>query len=122
MRPHFRFWPKRVPHAITIPATALWDNLAISTRRYPDKDALLFFDRRTSYAELLAQADRLAAYLHHHGVGAQDAKVRHYPLRAVLHVEQHPVAFLDPGVGQPCSKLLGLLGEFTVTGSTAQKI
>jgi fatty-acyl-CoA synthase len=72
MRPHFRFWPRRVPHAITIPATSLWDNLAISARRYPDKDALIFFDRRTSYGELQAQAERLAAYLHQLGVRQGD--------------------------------------------------
>jgi fatty-acyl-CoA synthase len=72
MRPHFRFWPKRVPHAITIPATSLWDNLAISARRYPDKAALIFFDRRISYVELLAHAERLAAYLQQLGVRPGD--------------------------------------------------
>ena len=44
-RPHYKFWPKRLPHSLTIPATSLWDNLAISARRYPDKSAIVFFGR-----------------------------------------------------------------------------
>ena len=45
MRPHYKFWPRRLPHAITLPATSLWDNLATNARRYPDKAALVFFQR-----------------------------------------------------------------------------
>ena len=44
-RPHHKFWPKRLPHSLTIPATSLWDNLAISARRYSDKAAVVFFGR-----------------------------------------------------------------------------
>lgn len=43
MRPHYPFWPHRLPKSITLPSTSLWDNLAISARRYPDKAALVFF-------------------------------------------------------------------------------
>ncbi|WP_137895767.1 long-chain fatty acid--CoA ligase [Ramlibacter sp. 2FC] len=63
MRAHHRFWPKRLPHALTPCATSLWDNLAVSARRYPDKAALVFFGRVWTYAELLQQAERLAARL-----------------------------------------------------------
>ncbi|MDB5895094.1 MAG: long-chain fatty acid--CoA ligase, partial [Rhodoferax sp.] len=45
LRAHHRFWPKRLPHAITVPAVSLWDNLANSARRYPDKAALVFFGK-----------------------------------------------------------------------------
>ena len=45
MRAHYKFWPKRLPHRITPPATSLWDNLAMSARRYPNKAALVFFGR-----------------------------------------------------------------------------
>ena len=69
MRSHYKFWPRRLPHAITPPATSLWDNLAISARRYPDKAALVFFGRVHRYAEVLRQAERLAACLH--GLGVQ---------------------------------------------------
>jgi fatty-acyl-CoA synthase len=43
LRAHHRFWPRRLPHAITPPATSLWDNLETSARRYPNKAALVFF-------------------------------------------------------------------------------
>jgi len=71
-RPHFRFWPKRRPHAITIPATSLWENLAISARRYPNKAATVFFSRMLTYAQLEAAAERLAAKLQSLGVKKGD--------------------------------------------------
>ena len=71
-RPHHRFWPKRLPHAITLPATSLWDNLETSARRYPHKAALIFFGRVFSYAELMEKAERLAACLQGLGVKKGD--------------------------------------------------
>jgi len=82
MRSHYKFWPHRLPHAITPPATSLWDNLAVSARRYPDKPALVFFGRTWSYAEVLQQAERLAAFLHGLGVGKGD--------RVVLNLQNCP--------------------------------
>ena len=67
-RAHHKFWPARLPHAITVPATSLCDNLETSARRYPDKTALVFFGRRLSYGELLHKVERLAATLHGLGV------------------------------------------------------
>lgn len=72
LRPHHRFWPRRLPHAIQPPNTSLWANLEISARRYPDKPALVFFDRSTSYRQLHDQAERLAAHLAQAGVAAGD--------------------------------------------------
>jgi len=69
MRAHFKFWPHRLPHAITVPVTSLWDNLATSARRYPDKPALVFFGTVLTYAQLLQKAQRLAQYLR--GLGVQ---------------------------------------------------
>jgi fatty-acyl-CoA synthase len=71
-RPHHKFWPKRLPHAISTPATSLWDNLAISARRYPAKPAVVFFGRVHPYAEVQRQAERLAARLAALGVGKGD--------------------------------------------------
>ncbi len=82
MRSHYKFWPHRLPHAITPPATSLWDNLAVSARRYPHKPALVFFGRSWSYAEVLQQAERLAARLHELGVGKGD--------RVVLNLQNCP--------------------------------
>ncbi|PKO26845.1 MAG: long-chain fatty acid--CoA ligase [Betaproteobacteria bacterium HGW-Betaproteobacteria-9] len=72
LRPHHRFWPKRLPHRISPPVTSLWHNLVVSAQRYPDKPALVFFDQQLSYSELLAQAERLAGHLHAQGVRAGD--------------------------------------------------
>ncbi len=74
-RAHFKFWPKRLPHAITPPATSLWHNLSVSALRFPDKAALVFFGRVFSYAELLDKAERLAATLHALGVKKGDRVV-----------------------------------------------
>jgi fatty-acyl-CoA synthase len=71
-RPHHKFWPKRLPHSLTPPATSLWDNLAISARRYPGKPAIVFFGRVHPYAEVLRQAERLAARLQAMGVRKGD--------------------------------------------------
>ena len=67
-----RFWPARLPRAITPPATSLWHNLAVSALRYPDKPALVCFDGVVTYAQLLAQAEHVAAWLHAQGVQAGD--------------------------------------------------
>lgn len=72
MSAHHKSWPSRLPHSITVPATSLWENLAINARRYPDKAALVFLGRSTSYRELCEGTERLAAYLHGLGVKQGD--------------------------------------------------
>jgi fatty-acyl-CoA synthase len=71
-RAHFKFWPKRLPHSITPPANSLWHNLAVSALRFPHKPALVFFDAVLTYAEVMQQAERLAAALAAAGVGKGD--------------------------------------------------
>nr|WP_186827603.1 long-chain fatty acid--CoA ligase [Comamonas testosteroni] len=68
MSAHYAFWPKRLPYSITVPVTSVWENLAINARRYPDKAALVFMGRKTSYKELCDGTQRMAAYLHRLGV------------------------------------------------------
>ena len=72
MNPHYKFWPRRLPHAITPPAVSLWDNLATQARRYPDKAALVFLGTQLSYRALAEGAERLAAHLHTLGVQKGD--------------------------------------------------
>src|SRR5690349_4213516 len=81
-RPHYKFWPKRLPHSITVPATSLWHNLATSAARYPDKAALVFFGRVMSYREFADQVERLAGTLHAMGVKRGD--------RVVLNMQNCP--------------------------------
>jgi len=82
MKAHHRFWPARLPHAISVPHTSLWDNLAIGARRYPDKTALIFLGQALRYGDLLARAERLAAHLQHLGVQKGD--------RVVLNMQNCP--------------------------------
>jgi fatty-acyl-CoA synthase len=79
---HFAFWPKRLPRSIRPPATSLWHNLAVSALRYPDKPAIVFFDRVLTYLELMQQAERLAATLYRLGVRSGD--------RVVLNMQNCP--------------------------------
>jgi fatty-acyl-CoA synthase len=65
-------WPARLPLVLEPPSVSLWDCLAVSARRYPDRSALIFFDRQISYVELLSAAERLAARLVALGVGRGD--------------------------------------------------
>ena len=75
MRPHYQFWPRRLPKSITLPATSLWDNLATNARRYPDKAALVFFGTTVSYQQLMEGSERLAARLVQLGVQRGDRVV-----------------------------------------------
>ncbi len=65
---HDKVWPKRLPRTLTPPAMSLWHNLAVSALRFPDKPALVFFDRVLTYREVLRQAEVLAATLCRMGV------------------------------------------------------
>ena len=82
MKPHYSFWPARVPHSLSLPETTLWDNLDISARRFPNKDALIFLGTRLTYSDLRNQAERLAAYLQSVGVQKGD--------RVVLNMQNCP--------------------------------
>ena len=82
MKPHYSFWPARVPHSLSLPETTLWDNLDISARRFPNKDALIFLGNRLSYADLRSQAEKLAAYLQSVGVQKGD--------RVILNMQNCP--------------------------------
>jgi fatty-acyl-CoA synthase len=88
-RPHLKFWPKRLPRTLTLPETSLWFNLEVSARRYPDKNAVIFFGRGMTFAELHEQAEALAGWLQ------QEAGVRRGD-RVLLYMQncpQYMVAF-----------------------------
>ena len=67
-----KVWPKRLPHSISPPATSLWHNLAVSALRFPEKAALVFFDRALTYRQVMLQAEALAATLCRMGVKKGD--------------------------------------------------
>ena len=79
---HHAVWPKRLPHALTVPLTSLWVNLQISALRFPDKLALVFMGQTWTYAQLLKSAERVASALLHMGVQKGD--------RVVLNMQNCP--------------------------------
>ncbi|MEO6024044.1 MAG: long-chain fatty acid--CoA ligase [Burkholderiales bacterium] len=56
-------WPAGLPHHLTIPETSLYYNLEVSAARYPNKDAIVYYDSKITFAELNAQATKLAGFL-----------------------------------------------------------
>jgi fatty-acyl-CoA synthase len=61
--PHFRFWPKGVARELVVPRATLPEYLDVAARRFPDKPAIVYCGRATTYAQLKARVDALAAYL-----------------------------------------------------------
>src|SRR5699024_6135526 len=63
---YLKFFPRGVPPRITVPAVTLYDNLAISARRFPHRAALVFYNGVIDYQTTLAQVDAVAGYLQQH--------------------------------------------------------
>ncbi|MES2975379.1 MAG: long-chain fatty acid--CoA ligase [Pseudomonadota bacterium] len=75
LRPHHKFWPKRLPHRITPPAVPLWHNLQTHAERYPDKAMLVFFGTVLGYSQVAQKVLALATRLHALGVRKGDRVV-----------------------------------------------
>jgi hypothetical protein len=65
---HFQVWPEGLPHHLTLPQTSLQTNLEVSARRYPDHDAIIYYDSRLTYGRLHSEVEALAGYLRSLGV------------------------------------------------------
>ncbi|MBM7505424.1 long-chain-fatty-acid--CoA ligase [Agromyces aurantiacus] len=87
-KPWLRSYAPGVPHELPAPAGSLVDLIEASAAEYPDRPALEFFGRVTTYAELLEQVERAAEGLRRLGVQQGD------PVGIVLpNCPQHVVAF-----------------------------
>ena len=60
---HYPHWPQGLPYQLIAPATSVYQNLQISTLRYPDKPALIFYDSILTYRQLHTEVLALAGYL-----------------------------------------------------------
>ncbi|MFZ5632719.1 MAG: long-chain fatty acid--CoA ligase [Bacillota bacterium] len=69
---HFKFWPARLPYELIYPRVPLFEFLETSARRYPDKEAVIYYGKRISYRELWEPVQKLAAALHDLGVKKGD--------------------------------------------------
>ena len=87
-RPWLSSYAPGVPHELPLPTTSLADLIAESVRTYPERPALEFFGRVTTYAELGAQIDRAAEGLRRLGVGKGDTVALVLP-----NCPQHVAAF-----------------------------
>ncbi|GAX89985.1 long-chain fatty acid--CoA ligase [Effusibacillus lacus] len=60
---HFAFWPKRIPKSLVVPKTTLCDNLEVTVRRYPEKQAIIYYGTEISYKRLAEEVNLLAGFL-----------------------------------------------------------
>lgn len=60
---HFEFWPKRLAQSLPVPKTSLFENLAVSARRYPDKEAIYFYGGVITYRHFQNEVEKLAGFL-----------------------------------------------------------
>ena len=87
-RPWLASYAPGVPHELAAPSGSLFDLIEASAKNYPDRPALEFFGRVTTYAELFEQIERAAEGLRRLGVQQGD------PVGIVLpNCPQHIVAF-----------------------------
>lgn len=60
---HFKYWPPRLPKELTVPETTLFDNLAITTKKYPTKTAIEYYGNALTYEDILNDVEKMAGYL-----------------------------------------------------------
>jgi len=60
---HYAHWPADVPHVLDVPDRHLFSHLAAQAEATPDKTAIEFYGRETSYRELHDASLALAGYL-----------------------------------------------------------
>jgi long-chain acyl-CoA synthetase len=71
-KPWLKFYDAQVPAELTIPPLTIPDLLRQAAARYPGQTALAFLGARLNYGQLKQQVDKLAAALHHLGIGKGD--------------------------------------------------
>ncbi|HLR17420.1 MAG TPA: long-chain fatty acid--CoA ligase [Alcanivoracaceae bacterium] len=79
---HFQVWPENLPRTLQLPQTCLYTNLAVTAMRYPDHNAIIYYDTPITYRMLQEQVDALAGYLMQQGVQKGD--------RVLLYMQNAP--------------------------------
>ena len=69
---HYAVWPRELPKSLALPRTSVFTNLEISARRYPDRNAIVFYDAPMTYSELFREVEAMAGYLQAQGVAKGD--------------------------------------------------
>lgn len=71
-KPWFKFWPEGVPKHIEYPEVPLFEFLRKTAEKYPNKTALVYFDKGITYKELDLATDKFATALSDLGVKKGD--------------------------------------------------
>jgi long-chain acyl-CoA synthetase len=71
-KPWYKFWPEGVPKHIDYPEIPLFQFLRDTAGKYPEKTAIVYFDRKISYKELDTITDKFATALTDFGVKKGD--------------------------------------------------
>ncbi|WP_291350764.1 long-chain fatty acid--CoA ligase [Desulfosporosinus sp.] len=58
-----KYWPKRLATTLPVPETSVYDNLAVSARRYPNKTAIHYYSGSITYRRFKEEVDALAGLL-----------------------------------------------------------
>lgn len=79
---HYKVWPKHAGYHLDLPQTSVYVNLSVSVLRYPDKNAIIYYDTPIRYRELQDEVERMAGYLQQLGVSTGD--------RVLLYMQNSP--------------------------------
>ncbi|WP_417565217.1 long-chain fatty acid--CoA ligase [Marinobacter sp.] len=79
---HYAVWPRELPKSLALPRTSVFTNLEISARRYPDRNAIIFYDAPMTYSRLFREVEAMAGYLQAQGVAKGD--------RVLLYMQNSP--------------------------------
>ena len=60
---HYQVWPNRLHQKLTVPETTLFENLAVTAKRYPTKTCLHYYGTQMTYEKVLQEIEALSAYL-----------------------------------------------------------
>ncbi|MEM3640597.1 MAG: AMP-binding protein, partial [Candidatus Bathyarchaeia archaeon] len=71
-KPWYKFWPPSVRKHVDYPEVPLFEFLISSAQKYPDKTAMIYFDRKMTYKVLDMLTDKFAAALADLGVKKGD--------------------------------------------------
>lgn len=71
-RTWFKSWPKHLPKNLDYPEVPIFENLEVSARRYPKKNAMIFYGAGITYETFWKEALNLAGYLKEAGLQKGD--------------------------------------------------
>ncbi|MEM2465676.1 MAG: long-chain fatty acid--CoA ligase [Candidatus Bathyarchaeia archaeon] len=78
-KPWYKFWPQGVRKHIDYPEVPLFEFLRSSAKKYPDKTAIIYFDKKITYKELDVLSDKFTTALVDLGVKKGDRVAIYVP-------------------------------------------